>query len=64
MHNALDAGQKQRVTDLLLDGMTVSQVVRETGISRSSVNKIANAMRAEGLPVMRAAQGRRPKVAA
>jgi hypothetical protein len=63
-HNKLDPAQLDRIRSLLLDGHTVSQTVRASGISRPVVNQVAAAMRAEGIPVMRAAQGRRPKVPA
>ena len=46
---------------LLLDGFTVAQVARHMGVSWSSVSRIARKMRAEGVPVMRAASGRRPQ---
>jgi DNA invertase Pin-like site-specific DNA recombinase len=47
------------IRDLLLDGHTVAEVVRQTGALRHRVDRIANAMRAEGVTVMRAVQGRR-----
>jgi transposase len=49
---------------LLIDGYTVAQVARHMRVSWSGVARIANKLRAEGVPVTRARQGRRPKVAA
>lgn len=60
----LQASEVERIRDALIDGHTVSEVSRMTGISRNSVNNIAVRMRAEGVPVMRAPQGRKPQVTA
>jgi hypothetical protein len=49
------------VRELLIDDHTVSDAVRLLGVTRHRADRIANEMRAEGLKVMRAVQGRRPK---
>lgn len=59
----LSAEELDRVRDALLNGMTVAQAARATGISRGSVTGVAAGMRAEGIPVMRAPQGRKPRPA-
>ena len=60
----LQTSEVERIRDALIDGHTVTQVAKLTGISRNSVNNIAVKMRAEGVRVMRAPQGRKPQVAA
>jgi biotin operon repressor len=60
----LQTSEVERIREALIDGHTVSEVARRLGMSRNTVNNIAVKMRAEGVRVMRAPQGRKPQVAA